>query len=790
MRRSLLLVLLIAQDITPQCGSGTGPATTTDQNVQPIVVNTGPADEYLNGAFTSVTICVPGQSSNCQTIGGVLVDTGSSGLRVLSSALTLSLPQQTTNGNPVVECNQFVDGYTWGPVQTADIKLAGEQAGSVPIQVIGAPGFSTVPATCASSGPSEDTLDTLGANGVLGIGVFRQDCGIACAVGGLSNPGLYFSCPAAGCQSTIEPLTQQVQNPVWLFPTDNNGVLIQLPSVPSGGKPMSPARDGIRHRDAVEQCARRCEGPDDRRGGEFHDGVRGSVLRLELHRLGVERVFLSGFGDDRPRAVPGHVRLLLPGCIAESLGHQPRTNCWIGGFAVLLLLIIVLGNLSVRRLEDTSREALDVEHQHAAKTTLLQQLRVALTRLDNEARDRMEADARHELQPIFDLRLRTARGTVDDLVPLLDHLPLSELPKWRAFRGDLAAYVALTNDKTRYSQDGFAKFRDVDAELDDLVQESAAEQVQVVDHREALQRAATRSIRTWNLFAVLAGLLVAVATIWQVQRRFRQTRQSAEAARREREFSSQMLEGMVSAIAAIDRHDRIRSANTAFFSIFPEASIGVSIHNGIASPAGVKLLESVTASPVETATYRGRWNLTIDSGARTFDVYSSPLEIDSERGQILTLVDVTEAAKAEASLRQTESLTAVGEAAAQLAHEIKNPLGSIRLGVEMLREYAVSDDAVKTITLVERGIHHLNKLVVDVTQFSRRRQLERSEVDLQELLDSSIELVEDRVRKRKRRLSETIPRTRFAEVGMTSSCARSWSTCSETRSTPANRRRR
>jgi len=420
----------------------------------------------------------------------------------------------------------------------------------------------------------------------------------------------------------------------------------------------------------------------------------------------------------------------------------------IGGFAVLLLLIIVLGNLSVRRLEDTSREALDIEHQHASKAKLLLQLRVALTRLDNEARDRMEADARHELQPIFAFRLSTARGKVDELVPLLDHPPLSEIPKWRTFRGNLAGYTEITNDKTRYSQDGFAKFRDVDAALDELVHDSDAEQQQIFDQRDAREKAATRSIRTWNLFAVLAGLLVAVATIWQVQRRFRQTRQSAEAARRERGFSTQMLEGMVSAIAAIDRHDRIRSANTAFFRIFPEATIGASIHSGIASPAGLNLLESVTASHVDVATYRGRWNLAIDSGAATFDVYSSPLEIDKERGKILTLVDVTEAAKAEAELRHTESLTAVGAAAAQLAHEIKNPLGSIRLGVEMLREYAVNDDAVKTITLVERGIHHLNKLVVDVTQFSRRRQLERTEVDLRELLDSSLELVEDRVREK------------------------------------------
>src|SRR5229473_3411901 len=206
-------------------------------------------------------------------------------------------------------------------------------------------------------------------------------------------------------------------------------------------------------------------------------------------------------------------------------------------------------------------------------------------------------------------------------------------------------------------------------------------------------------------------------------------RKRCKRARLDRGFSTQMLEGMVSAIAAIDRHDRIRSANSAFFNIFPGASIGASIHEQVGSPDGVKLLEAATASLVEAATYRERRTLNEENGARTFDVYSSPLEIDGERGQILTLVDVTEAAKAEAALRQSEALTAVGEAAAQLAHEIKNPLGSIRLGVEMLRDYAVSDDAIKTITLVERGIHHLNKLVVDVTQFSRRRHLERSEVD-------------------------------------------------------------
>ncbi len=108
---------------------------------------------------------------------------------------------------------------------------------------------------------------------------------------------------------------------------------------------------------------------------------------------------------------------------------------------------------------------------------------------------------------------------------------------------------------------------------------------------------------------------------------------------------------------------------------------------------------------------------------QSFDIYSSPLAIDAARGQILTLVDATEAAEAERGLRRQESLAAVGQATAQVAHEIRNPLGSIRLGVSMLRDSVTDDEGLNTIELVERGIKHLNKLVVDVAQFSSRKAL-------------------------------------------------------------------
>lgn len=240
MPKLLFVALLIAQ-VTPQsCGSSgstTSPSPSTPVNTLGVTVNGGPTGDYFNGLFTSVVVCVPG-SSNCQTIGGILVDTGSSGLRVLATALTLSLPQkQAPNGTgPLLECQQYLDGsFTWGPLKMADVKMAGEIASNIAVQVIGEGEFPNVPNQCANGGTANDTASALGANGILGVGNFREDCGPACASLGNNNPGLYFACPSSGCVVTPVAIPQQLQNPVWLFGSDNNGVVIQLPSVPLGG---------------------------------------------------------------------------------------------------------------------------------------------------------------------------------------------------------------------------------------------------------------------------------------------------------------------------------------------------------------------------------------------------------------------------------------------------------------------------------------------------------------------------------------------------------------------------
>jgi hypothetical protein len=220
-------------------GSGSfapGSSTPTGSNVVGVVVDAGPtsASPDVNTLFTTVTVCVPGSTTNCQIIDHIQVDTASYGLRILAPVLTLSLPVQTTaTGASLLECTQFADGYSWGPVALADVQISGESAGSVPVQVIGDANFTTVPADCSSIGRAEDTVAAFGANGILGVGVFAQDCGPGCV--STAVPATYYACTATLCQATTVSLASQVQNPVTLFTKDNNGVVIQLPSVAAQG---------------------------------------------------------------------------------------------------------------------------------------------------------------------------------------------------------------------------------------------------------------------------------------------------------------------------------------------------------------------------------------------------------------------------------------------------------------------------------------------------------------------------------------------------------------------------
>lgn len=224
-------------------GNATGAATLATTaaagNAVPVFIERGAAGgNSLNVPFVSVTVCRPGTSA-CQSIERVLLDTGSYGLRLIAPGVldaSLALPEVlNARAERVGECAQFVSGFTWGSIHQADVKLAGETAAALPIQIIGDPAaeFTAIPADCSSTGANIGTVAALGANGILGVGLFNHDCGAACVTRVV--PGTYYGCTATGCTGTELPLASQVANPVAGFVTNNNGVVLVVPPVPNGG---------------------------------------------------------------------------------------------------------------------------------------------------------------------------------------------------------------------------------------------------------------------------------------------------------------------------------------------------------------------------------------------------------------------------------------------------------------------------------------------------------------------------------------------------------------------------
>jgi hypothetical protein len=227
------------------CGGGSkGSGTVTPpppvippagSNVVSVVVDNGPLGQSVNTLFVSVKVCVPGSTSNCQTIDHIQVDTGSYGLRILAPVLTLTLPTESLpSGGVLAQCTVFVDGYSWGPIVTADVTIGGESASAMPIQSIGDSRYTSVPADCSSQGTTaENTVMSFGANGILGIGPFETDCG-ACATSLIR--GRYYTCSTpTNCVNTMVAVALQPPNPATRFAADNNGIILDLPAVPSAG---------------------------------------------------------------------------------------------------------------------------------------------------------------------------------------------------------------------------------------------------------------------------------------------------------------------------------------------------------------------------------------------------------------------------------------------------------------------------------------------------------------------------------------------------------------------------
>jgi two-component system sensor histidine kinase PilS (NtrC family) len=133
-----------------------------------------------------------------------------------------------------------------------------------------------------------------------------------------------------------------------------------------------------------------------------------------------------------------------------------------------------------------------------------------------------------------------------------------------------------------------------------------------------------------------------------------------------------------------------------------------------------------------------------EDGERIFLRFSiSPLRLTDgdQKGQILFFQDMTEIKLIEEEMKKVEGLALIGELAAGIAHEIRNPMASISGSIQMLKESLDKDDVnSRLMDIMLREVNRLNHLVNDFLLFARPKPLNLQEFDLSQLTIESLEL--------------------------------------------------
>jgi len=106
--------------------------------------------------------------------------------------------------------------------------------------------------------------------------------------------------------------------------------------------------------------------------------------------------------------------------------------------------------------------------------------------------------------------------------------------------------------------------------------------------------------------------------------------------------------------------------------------------------------------------------------------------------------DLTEKKRLESEMKNKEKWAAVGELSANIAHEIRNPLASLRGSIEMLREGKLPErHKEKLMDIALSEMERLNNIISDFLTYSRPKPLEIKPIDIHSILDSTLELLKN-----------------------------------------------
>jgi len=103
---------------------------------------------------------------------------------------------------------------------------------------------------------------------------------------------------------------------------------------------------------------------------------------------------------------------------------------------------------------------------------------------------------------------------------------------------------------------------------------------------------------------------------------------------------------------------------------------------------------------------------------------------------------------AQARLIQAAKLESVGRLAAGVAHEVKNPLAVMQMGVEFLQREIENPESKEVLADMDNAVHRADGVIKGLLDFSREKRLDLQNGDLNEILRSSLQMVRHELKKR------------------------------------------
>jgi two-component system sensor histidine kinase HydH len=249
--------------------------------------------------------------------------------------------------------------------------------------------------------------------------------------------------------------------------------------------------------------------------------------------------------------------------------------------------------------------------------------------------------------------------------------------------------------------------------------------------------------------AIMMGsilLLVGFAgfTLLFLVQSYRSTRASLS---RIKAFSDHVVENLPLGLLALDHQGKIAAFNNSAASI-----LGLSARLVVGEEAGRKIPAELLAQINASKNRDGIIEKEIECKTTAGKIV--PLEIGAGSlkdenglflGNILLFKDLTEVRALRKEVARSQRLASVGRLAAGVAHEIRNPLSSIKGFATYFKErYPDKPDDQQTANIMIQEVDRLNRVVGQLLEFARPISIKPRRISLQALLKDSIKLIEDR----------------------------------------------